>query len=370
MNLEFILSLALAVSISCFIFYFLFKKQAVRSGDETPHIIQQIELLTHKIFDEKANRLQDMSEKSLTRLIEPLKERLKDFEKKVDEVYISEKSDRSHLRGEIQKLFELNQLMSTEAHNLTKALKGESKSQGLWGEMILENILERSGLRKNEEFTVQAIEMGLKNEDGARQQPDVIVHLPEGKHLIIDSKVTLKAYESYMTTEDPQEKEKFAKLHLKSLENHIQELSQKKYHHLQQLISPDFVILFMPIEPAFALSFQLKPDLLNWAWEKNIALVSPTTLLTTLRTVAVLWRQERQTKNVLEIARRGGLLYEKFAGLLKDFNDLGLKLHSAQQSHDEIRKKLSEGRGNLMSQADELKELGIKTEKTLPELEL
>lgn len=328
-------------------------------------LLQQFELLAHKIFDEKNLQFQNQSQIHIGQLVEPLKERLKDFEKKVEETYSSERAERGVLRGEIQKLFELNQVMSTEANNLTRALKGESKTQGNWGEMILENILERSGLRKNEEYIIQAADLNLKTDTGLRQYPDVIIHLPGGKHLIVDSKVTLNAYQNYISATTEAEKEKWAKSHVKSLENHIQELSQKKYHLLQQLITPDFVILFMPIEPAFALAFQQKPDLLTWAWEKNIALVSPTTLLTTLRTVSSLWKQERQQKNVLEIARRGGLLYDKFAGLLKDFAELGVKLDAAQQAHGEIRRKLSEGRGNLISQAEELKELGIKSDKSV-----
>ncbi len=339
-----------------------------QQSDLTQKMTQQFENLAHKIFEEKTTKWSDISQKNLAYLLDPLKERLKDFEKKVEDTYSTERSERGVLRGELQKLLELNQEMSTEAHNLTRALKGENKTQGNWGEMILENILERSGLRANEEYTLQGIDMSLKNEDGLRAQPDVIVNLPGGKHIIIDSKMTLKAYEAAVSAETPEEQEKFEKLHVKSLEDHIQNLSQKKYHTLEKLITPDFVILFMPLEPAFAKAFQLKPEIFNWAWEKNIAVVSPTTLLTTLRTVATLWKQERQQKNAVEIARRGGMLYEKFAGLLKDFNDLGNKLADAQKFHQEIAKKISSGRGNLMSQAEELKELGVKTEKVLPEL--
>lgn len=359
-------------------FFYHLKAQSFKekqSFERTEHekqlqhqLTQQFENLAHKIFEEKTTKWSDLSQKNLSYLLDPLKERLKDFEKKVEDTYSTERSERGVLRGELQKLLELNQEMSTEAHNLTRALKGENKTQGNWGELILENILERSGLRANEEYTLQGMDMSLKNDEGGRAQPDVIVNLPGGKHIIIDSKMTLKAYEAAVSAESHEEREKFGKLHIKSLEDHIQNLSSKKYHTLEKLITPDFVILFMPLEPAFAMAFQLKPEIFNWAWEKNIAIVSPTTLLTTLRTVATLWKQERQQKNAVEIARRGGMLYEKFAGLLKDFNDLGIKLNDAQKFHHEISKKISTGRGNLMSQADELKELGVKTEKTLPEL--
>lgn len=337
-------------------------------SQQSQMLTQQFENLANRIFEEKTTKFSDFSQKNLAALIDPLREKLKDFEQKVENTYSQERAERGVLRGELGKLLELNQIMSKEANNLTRALKGESKTQGHWGELILDNILERSGLRKNEEYTVQGIDLDLKNEEGQRQQPDVIVHLPGNKHIIVDSKVSLKAFEASVSANTPEEKEKHAKLHIHSLEEHIQSLSQKKYHLLSNLVSPDFVILFMPLEPAFSLAFQYKPEIFSQAWEKNIAIVSPTTLLTTLRTVSALWKQERQQKNALDIARRGGLLYEKFAGLVKDFNDMGQKIESSLQTHIEIKKKLSEGRGNLMSQVEELKELGAKTEKTLPEL--
>lgn len=342
--------------------------QEQKEKDLSHQMSQQFENLAHRIFEEKTTKFSDLSHKNLASLLDPLKEKLKDFENKVEHTYSQERAERGVLRGELGKLLELNQIMSQEANNLTRALKGESKTQGHWGELILDNILERSGLRKNEEYTVQGIDLDLKNDMGQRQQPDVVVHLPGNKHIIVDSKVSLKAFEACVSATTSEERERQAKAHVRSLEEHIQGLSQKKYHLLSNLVSPDFVILFMPLEPAFALAFQYKPEIFTLAWEKNIAIVSPTTLLTTLRTVSALWKQERQQKNALDIARRGGLLYEKFAGLLKDFNDMGQKIESSMQAHSEIRKKLSEGRGNLISQVEELKELGAKTEKTMPEL--
>lgn len=329
----------------------------------------QFEVLAQKIFEEKSVKFTDQNHKNISSILEPLKERIKDFEKKVEETYSTERSERGVLRGELTKLMELNKVMSAETQNLTRALKGEVKTQGNWGELILENILERSGLRKGEEYIVQGTDMDLRGDDGQILRPDVIVNLPDDKHLIVDSKMTLVAYEQYSSAETLEDQDRTGKLHVESLKKHIDGLSEKKYHAADKLISPDFVILFMPLEPAFALAFKLKPDIFQYAWERNIAIVSPTTLLATLRTVAALWKQDRQEKNALEIAKRGGLLYEKFAGLLKDLQNLGEKLGAAQKAHEEVIKKVSEGRGNLIDQVEDLKRLGAKTEKSLPQLE-
>ncbi|WP_413586293.1 DNA recombination protein RmuC [Bdellovibrio sp. HCB274] len=329
----------------------------------------QFENMAQKIFEEKSAKFTDQNHKNISSVLEPLKERIKDFEKKVEESYATERSERGILRGELTKMMELNKVMSTETQNLTKALKGEVKTQGNWGELILENILERSGLRKNEEYIIQGTDMDLRGEDGQILRPDVVVNLPDSKHLIVDSKMTLVAYEQYSSAETLEDQERFGKFHVESLKKHIDGLSEKKYHAADKLISPDFVMLFMPLEPAFALAFKLKPELFQYAWERNVAIVSPTTLLATLRTVAALWKQDRQEKNALEIAKRGGLLYEKFANLLKDIQNLGEKLGAAQKAHEEVTKKLSDGRGNLIDQVEDLKRLGAKTEKSLPQLE-
>jgi DNA recombination protein RmuC len=329
----------------------------------------QFENMAQKIFEEKSAKFTDQNHKNISSVLEPLKERIKDFEKKVEESYSTERAERGVLRGELTKMMELNKVMSTETQNLTKALKGEVKTQGNWGELILENILERSGLRKNEEYIIQGTDMDLRGDDGQILRPDVIVNLPDNKHLVVDAKMTLVAYEQYSSAETPDEQERFGKFHIDSLKKHIDGLSEKKYHAADKLISPDFVILFMPLEPAFALAFKLKPDIFQYAWERNIAIVSPTTLLATLRTVTALWKQDRQEKNALEIAKRGGLLYEKFANLLKDLQNLGEKLGAAQKAHEEVIKKVSDGRGNLIDQVEDLKRLGAKTEKSLPQLE-
>lgn len=333
-------------------------------------LTMQFENLAQKIFDEKVTKLDEKSSKmseqnfqQLTGLLNPLKERIKDFEKKVEDTYINEQKDRSHLKGEISKLLELNQTMSKDAQNLTMALKGENKTQGNWGEMILENILERSGLRKGEEYFTQET---VKDSEGKILRPDVIVKLPDGKHLIVDSKMTLTAYEAHVSTDNQNDKDRFASAHVESLKEHIKELSQKKYHLAENIISPDFVMLFMPLEPAFAMAFKLKPELFEQAWDKNVAIVSPTTLLTTLRTVASLWKQERQQQNALDIAKKGGDLYDKFAGIVADLQTLGERLNSTQKVHADVMTKISTGRGNLISQVEKLKELGAKADKSLP----
>lgn len=323
----------------------------------------QFENLAQKIFDDKSGKFSEQNHKQLATLLDPLKERIKDFEKKVEDTYSQERSERGHLRGEIGKLIELNQTMSKDAQNLVTALKGENKTQGNWGELILENILERSGLRKGEEYFIQET---VRGPEGEILRPDVIVKLPDGKHLIIDSKVTLSAYEAYSSANDETIRQKHADLHVESLKRHITGLSDKKYHLANEIISPDFVMLFMPLEPAFALAFKQKPELFEQAWSKNVAIVSPTTLLATLRTVASLWKQDKQQRNAFEIAKRGGELYDKFAGIVKDLETLGERLNSTQKVHAEIMGKVSQGRGNLISQVEKLKELGAKADKTLP----
>ncbi len=325
----------------------------------------EFENLAQKIFEEKSIKFTDQNLKNIGGLLEPLKERLKDFQKKVEDTYSAEQVERVHLKGELQRLLEMNQKLSQDATNLTRALKGDVKQQGNWGEMILESILERSGLRAGEEYILQGTDMQLRSSDGGILRPDVIVKLPEDKHIIVDAKMTLSAYEAYANAEEPSEQERHAKLHLEALKKHIDGLSEKKYHMTEGLTSPDFVILFMPLEPAFALAFKLKPELFQEAWDKNIAIVSPTTLLVTLKTVTALWRQARQEKNALEIARRGGALYDKFVGLVRDFDDVGTKIEAAQKAHSAVMRKIDSGPGNLIRQAEMLRDLGAKTEKRL-----
>lgn len=325
----------------------------------------QFETLANKIFDDKSQKFSDQNVKNLLTLLDPFKERLKDFEKKVEETYSTERAERGTLRGELSKLVELNVRMSNEAQNLTKALKGDNKTMGNWGELILESILEKSGLRVDEEYTLQGSDMSLKNDSGKDIRPDVIINLPDGKHLIVDSKVSLKDYDAYIQSDDETQREVFAKNHVESLKRHIDGLSEKKYHSAEKLLTPDFVILFMPIEPAFALAFKYRPDLLQYAWDRNIALVSPTTLLTTLRTVSTIWKQERQERNALEIAKRGGALYDKFVLFVEDLEKLGVQIQGVQKAHSSVMNKLTDGTGNLLRQVELLRELGAKAEKKI-----
>lgn len=342
------------------------KDQVENSKRQIEMMEQKFEILSQRIFEEKSTKFTELNSKNIFQILDPLKERMKEFERKVEEVYSIEKTERNLLRGELNKLMDLNKVMSHETEQLTRALKGENKTQGNWGELILENILERSGLRKGEEYFVQETFRGENNE---MLRPDVIVKLPQEKCLIVDSKMTLNAYEAYSSAENDEDRKKYAKLHVESLKRHIDGLSEKKYHLANDILTPDFVILFMPLEPAFALAFRERPEIFQDAWEKNVAVVSPTTLLTTLRTASALWKQDRQQKNALDIAKRGGLLYDKFANLVKDFTVLGDRLKSAQDAHEDILKKMSEGKGNLFDQMEDLKKLGAKAEKSLPQID-
>jgi len=254
--------------------------------------------------------------------------------------------------------------MSKDATNLTNALKGQTKTQGNWGEFILETILEKSGLVKGREYTVQE---SLTTHEGKRFQPDIIIKLPEGKTLIIDSKVSLNAYERFVSSEDERDRAANIKEHIASIRNHIKNLSSKNYQNLYDTKSLDFVLMFLPIEPALSLAIQNDMNLFNEAFEKNIVIVSPSTLLATLRTIASIWRQEHQNKNALDIARQSGALYDKFVGLLDDLKNIGDKIKATQNSYEDAMKKLSTGRGNLIGSVEKIKSLGAKTTKALPQ---
>ncbi len=327
---------------------------------------KEFENLANRIFEEKSKKFTDQNKTNLDELLKPLGEKIKDFEKKVNDVYVSEGKERASLKEQLTMLHQLNQQMSTEAQNLTKALKGESnnKFQGNWGEIILENILEKSGLVKDREYLVQ---MSLTTEDGKRFQPDIVVNLPDGKHLVIDSKVSLNAYERFSSAESDDERQTALKEHLISVKKHIKDLSDKNYQTLYQLKTLDFVLLFIPIEPAFALSVQGDAQLFNDAFDKNIVIVSPSTMLATLRTVASIWRQENQNKNAIEIARQGGALYDKFSGFVEDLIALGNKMRDSQKTYEAAMNKLSTGSGNIVKRTEELKKLGAKATKNLPQ---
>lgn len=318
--------------------------------------------LAQSILKQNTREFNEYSQKQIRDILNPLKEKINDFEKKVEDTYQKGKIDQTVLKEELKRLQELNMKLGKEAGNLTKALKSDSKKQGNWGEVVLERILERSGLIKNEEYFLQYTAIG---EDGKTYRPDVLIKLPEDKHLIIDSKVSLTAFQHYIASEEENEKNLALKQHLTSIKNHIKELSEKNYDQLKGLNSPDFVLMFMPVEPAFALAVQSDSELFNDAWEKRIVIVSPTTLLATLRTVASIWRHERQTQNALEIARQGGKLYDKFEGFLKDLERIGLSLDKAQESYRDAHKKLTTGRGNLLGQVEKLKKMGATTSKSI-----
>jgi DNA recombination protein RmuC len=318
--------------------------------------------IANAILKQNTREFNEVSHKNMSELLNPLKEKITTFEKKVEDTYQKGLKDQTDLKAELKRLHDLNIKLGEEAGNLTRALKSDSKKQGNWGEVVLERVLERSGLVKDEEYFLQQTTSG---EDGKTYRPDVLIQLPEEKHLIIDSKVSLTAFQKYISSEDSAQKELALKQHLVSIKNHVKELSEKSYDTLQGLNTPDFVLLFMPVEPAFGVAVQADPDLFNFAWEKRIVIVSPTTLLATLRTVASIWRHEKQTRNALEISSQGAKLYDKFVGFLNDLEKVGINLERARDSYNEAHKKLRSGRGNLVGQVEKLKELGVKTTKNI-----
>jgi DNA recombination protein RmuC len=324
----------------------------------------EFENLANKIFDEKTSKFSEQSKNSLQEIIKPLRDEISKFEKKVDDSSKESIRGNASLREQLQMLKDMNQQITQEAKNLTQALKGGTKTQGSWGEFILESILEKSGLVKGREYKVQEV---IYSEEGRRFQPDVIVNLPENKSVIIDSKVSLVAYEKFISGEGDIQKQLALKEHIASIKNHIKNLSSKNYQSLYQLESLDFVLMFMPIEPAFALAVQQDANLFNDAFDKNIVIVSPSTLLATLRTVASIWRAENQNRNALEIARQSGALYDKFQSLITDLIDLGKRISTLQRGYEEAMKKLHTGKGNLISSVERIKQLGANTTKSLPQ---
>jgi DNA recombination protein RmuC len=325
---------------------------------------KEFENLANRILEEKSQKFVEQNRSNLDVILNPLKEKIRDFEQKVDQAYKSESAERNSLKGEIGKLVELNKQISEEAHNLARALKGDTKKQGNWGEFILEKILEHSGLERDREYKVQ---VSTTNEEGRRIQPDVVVFLPDNKHLIIDSKVSLVAYEAMVNAATEEEREQCLRDHVLSVKNHIRQLSDKKYQHAEGMHAPDFVLLFMPIEPSFSVAIQGDAELFAFAWERKIVVVSPSTLLATLRTIASLWKQERQTRNALEIARVGGALYDKFKGFIDDLIDVGKKMDAAKAGYTDAMSKLTSGRGNIVKSIEELRKLGAKSGKELPQ---
>ncbi|TAE49724.1 MAG: DNA recombination protein RmuC [Bacteroidetes bacterium] len=326
----------------------------------------EVELLAGRIVEQGAKRITDDTQTRLDGLLQPLRERLQSFEKRVEDTYQQEARERFSLQKEIGKLVQLNVEMGEEARNLTRALKGDPKVRGNWGELILTRLLESCGLREGEEYVVQGKDLGLSDGEGRRLQPDVILRLPDNKHLIVDAKLSLVAYEQYVEATDEKIRSAALKRHLDSVMLHISQLSAKHYPSLEGLESPDFVLLFMPIEPAFSLAIESRNDLFSYAWERNIVIVSPSTLLATLRTVASVWKLEHQNRNAQEIARLGGLLYDKFVGFTEEMEKVGKSIERASAAHADALSKLSQGPTSLSARAEKLRELGVKTHKTLP----
>jgi DNA recombination protein RmuC len=322
----------------------------------------EFENIANRVLEDKSARFTAQNRLNLDLIINPLKENIKAFEEKVERVYKSESDERNVLKGVITQLMDQSRLISEEAGNLTRALKGDSKKQGNWGEVILERILERSGLVKDREYRLQT---SLNHQEGNRLQPDAILDLPDNKHVIIDAKVSLVAYERLLSAENEEERELFVKQHILSVKTHIQDLSGKNYHELYQINSPDFVLLFMPIESSFGIAVQQDAELFNYAWDRKVVIVSPSTLLATLRTIASIWKQERQNRNVLEIARLSGSMYDKFVGFLTDMESIGKNLRQSQDAYDKALNKLSLGAGNLSSTSEKIKKLGAKATKQI-----
>ncbi len=322
----------------------------------------EFENLANKIFEDKSEKFKQENRDQLDIVLNPFKEKLRDFENKVEKVYKEENSERINLKAELKQLSELNKQLSGDANNLATALKGSNKHQGNWGEMILEKILERSGLQQGVEYETQLTD---ENASGERIRPDVVVHLPDGKHIIVDSKVSLISYNNMIAAETDDERDRYLKAHTESIRAHIKQLSDKNYHTAKSLVVPDFVLLFMPIEAAFSCAMQVDSELYNYAWDKKVVLVSPTTLLATLRTVASIWTQEKRTRNAEEIALEAGKLYDKFVGFVEDLIDVGNRMNSAKKSYDDAMNKLSVGTGNLVNRAEKMKKLGAKNTKEI-----
>jgi len=324
----------------------------------------EFENIANKILKKNSEEFTATNQKNIGEVLNPLKEKIHLFEKKVEDTYQKGLKDQTDLRAELKKLHELNSKISEEASNLTKALKGDVKKQGNWGEVVLERILERSGLNEGEQGYQK--QFSDTSEDGKRIQPDIVINLPDNKHIIVDSKVSLVAYERAVNATTDEERAMHIKEHLLSLKAHIKGLSEKHYQTARHLNSPDFVLLFIPIEASFSVAIQEDQELFSYAWDQKVVLVSPSTLLATLRTIASIWQQENQTRNALEIARQGGALYDKFVSFISDMDNMGKNLETTRKTYDAAMNKLHTGSGNLVRRAENIRKLGAKTTKLLP----
>ena len=325
---------------------------------------KEFENLANKILEEKSNKFTEQNKENMKNILSPLQDKIQLFEKKVEDTHKESIDYHAALRQQILGLREMNEQMSKETVNLTKALKGDSKMQGNWGELVLERVLEKSGLEKDREYYVQ---QSHTNDDGQRVYPDVVINLPDGKKMIVDSKVSLTAYEKYINEEEDIIKNGYLKEHVSSIKRHVEQLGEKNYHDLYQIESPDFVLLFIPIEPAFAIALNEDVTLYNKAFEKNIVIVTPSTLLATLRTIDSMWANQKQQENAFEIARQAGALYDKFHGLLSDLIAVGKKIDDSKTSYADAMNKLSTGSGNLINRVENLKKMGAKAKKSLPD---
>nr|WP_315176623.1 DNA recombination protein RmuC [uncultured Flavobacterium sp.] len=325
---------------------------------------KEFENLANKILDEKSNKFTEQNKENMKNILSPLQDKIQLFEKKVEDTHKESIDYHAALRQQILGLREMNLQMSKETLNLTKALKGDSKMQGNWGELVLERVLEKSGLEKGREYEVQQSHV---TEAGNRVFPDVVINLPDGKKMIVDSKVSLTAYEKYINEEDDNIKATLLKEHVFSIKRHVDQLGEKNYHDLYQMESPDFVLLFIPIEPAFAIALNEDTTLYNKAFEKNIVIVTPSTLLATLRTIDSMWTNQKQQENAVEIARQAGALYDKFEGFVGDLIKIGKKIDESKVEYGAAMNKLVDGKGNLIVSVEKLKKMGAKAKKALPE---
>ena len=338
------------------------QKQEVEELQEK--FTKEFENLANKILEEKTSKFTEQNKENLKTILSPLQDKIQLFEKKVEDTHKESIDYHAALRQQILGLREMNEQMSKETLNLTKALKGDSKMQGNWGELILERVLEKSGLEKDREYFVQ---QSFVTEEGNRVFPDVVINLPDGKKMIVDSKVTLTAYERYINEEDDTLKAQHLKDHVIAINRHVEQLGNKNYHDLYQMESPDFVLLFIPIESAFALALNEDTTLYNKAFEKNIVIVTPSTLLATLRTIDSMWTNQKQQENALEIARQAGALYDKFEGFVTDLVKIGKKMDEAKIEYQSAMNKLVDGKGNLVTSVEKLKKMGAKAKKSLPD---
>ena len=331
--------------------------------DNKAQLSQEFENLSNKIFNEKQKQFNQTSQAGLSSLLTPFKEQLEGLRKKVDDAYVNESKDRAALKAQIGELHNLNKQITQEASSLARALRGDKKTQGNWGELVLETVLEKSGLRAGQEFVR---EKSITNEEGERYRPDVIINLPEGKHIVVDAKVSLNAYSDYVNAVSDIEKVTHLKAHIEAVRQHIKGLAKKSYAKLPGVNSPDFVFLFMPIEPAFMVAFEHDDALFNDAFEQRIVVVTPTTPLASLRTVSSLWSIERQNKNAKQLAEQAARVHDKLVGFVESMEKVGVQLNTAQGTYDKAWSQLKEGRGNLISQAHKFKDLGVRVKKDMP----